>query len=83
MVPCGVPEVTYDQSEKDPLMTTRCLRPTKNCLSQVSKQPSIRYFSILKAAAHGERCQGLGKIKKDEIGRDRWISRFRPVIKRW
>ena len=37
MVPCGVPEVTYDQSEQDPIMTTRCLRPTKKCLSQVSK----------------------------------------------
>ena len=40
MVPCGVPEVTYDQSEQDPIMTTRCLRPTKK-MSQPGEKTAI------------------------------------------
>ena len=74
MVPCRVPEVTYDQSEQNPLMTTRCLRPTKKCLSQVSKQRSMPLlFNFKSSHSWGTLSKVLARSRKmTSVGIDKF-----------
>jgi len=67
MVPCGVPEVTDDQSEHVPLTTTRCMRPIRKCLSQFSKQPLMPLlFSFNSSCSWGTLSKALARSKKDD-----------------
>ena len=74
MVPCGVPEVTYGQSEQDPLMTIRCLWPTKKCLSQVIKQPSmLLLFNFKSSHSWGTLSKALTRSRKmTSVGIDKF-----------
>ena len=75
MVPCGVPDVTLDQSDLVPLRITRCLRPVRKFLSQACKQPSIPIlFNFI--------AECLGQVKENHVGWARQIARFSPVIQR-
>ena len=74
MVPCGVPEVTRDQTEQDPLTTTRCFRPTRKCLSQSSREPSMPLlFNFKSSRSWGTLSKALARSRKmTSVGMDKF-----------
>lgn len=74
MVPYRVPKLTQDQSEQDPLTTTRCLSPTRNCRIQLSKLPSMPlHFNFKSSCSCGTLSKVLARSRKiTSVGTDRF-----------
>ena len=83
MVPCGVPDVTLDQSDLVPLRSTRCLLSCQE-VPEPGMQTAVNTitFQLQQESLVRNTVECLGQVKENHVGWARQITRFSPVIQR-